>query len=241
MNNSTTIEELKNSRDSYRTLGISTAHFRHSDILALSDIALDNQMISERDTGFFIKLYSDDEPLLGDITISDDFHSVIKVIFAAGFGHIEIDCDANTYENLPLYIDGTDDIEERPAAMTNVELMNDDFPAFQAKIMTANDKGVTHDCQGTIDSNPDRMTYTIEPIKCEVGDFLEVFLASSHGVDFCSDGVHLIDIGGSRMDLSTGCVLSISHFEWLDIKIAAARREIQKSTESALAKLLTNN
>ncbi|MEL0637632.1 hypothetical protein V6259_12765 [Marinomonas sp. TI.3.20] len=92
-----------------------------------------------------------------------------------------------------------------------------------------------------IDSNPDRMTYTIEPIKCEAGAFFDVFLASSHGVDFCTDGVHLIDIGGSRLDLAPGCVLSISHFEWLEIKIAAARREIQKSTESALECLQTNN
>ena len=120
-------------------------------------------------------------------------------------------------------------------------ISSNDFPVLQAKIMTAYDKGVNHDFHGTIDSNPDRSVFTIEPINCESSDFLEVFLASSCGECFCSDGVHLIDIGGSNLDLTLDCVLTIGRFEWLNIKVMTAKREIEKNTKDALARLLTNN
>lgn len=78
-------------QDTYACIAVSTSHFTESDLAKLSATTSSN-MIMERDTGFFIKLYNEKEynqDLCDNLT-----HTAQDVIMAcheAGFRLIEID------------------------------------------------------------------------------------------------------------------------------------------------------
>lgn len=79
--------------EQYKTLCISTGDISAEDLNNLKHI--DSQMIMERDTGFFIKLY-DEEEYNNDEFQSLSFKTMVIIHAArdAGFRVIEIDCDA---------------------------------------------------------------------------------------------------------------------------------------------------
>lgn len=95
--------------EQYRVIAISTGHLTEEDISALEIAAddSDENMVLERDTGFFIKLYEDDED--GGINLrhghSDTIQTLIQWCHAAGFRMIEFDCDAPTLPHFPVFND----------------------------------------------------------------------------------------------------------------------------------------
>jgi hypothetical protein len=97
-------QELMNSIDQYKTVGISVDHISEADRDSLSELAADEScgMILERDTGWFIKLYEDIDSN-NRYLISEGLKSLLESCLKAGYRMIEIDCDAQTYENLPTY------------------------------------------------------------------------------------------------------------------------------------------
>lgn len=83
--------------DKYQCIGVSTSHLTSDDKDKLS-LTADGEcnMIMERDTGFFIKLYEETEYThnLCD-NLSQEAQDVIMACHAAGFRMIEFDCDAD--------------------------------------------------------------------------------------------------------------------------------------------------
>lgn len=102
--------ELAGSSDQYKTICISTGHIRSSDAEKLREDG-DNpsqNMIMTRDTGFFVKLYSDDHDEVRVLEqdypgYSEAFYNVMKHVKEAGFTLVEFDCDATVYNSLPTF------------------------------------------------------------------------------------------------------------------------------------------
>jgi hypothetical protein len=97
-------QELLDSEDQYKTIGISVNHVSEADRESLSELAIDEScgMVLERDTGWFIKLY-DESDSNNRHSISDDLKSLLESCLSAGYRMVEIDCDAKIYESLPTY------------------------------------------------------------------------------------------------------------------------------------------
>lgn len=86
--------------ETYQTIAVSTQHLSRHDDLALSaaaqGVGKTDNMIMERDTGYFIKLYLDEdgENLNHRPQLSLGANMVIAWAHAQGFQMIEFDCDA---------------------------------------------------------------------------------------------------------------------------------------------------
>ena len=80
--------------EQYKTLCISTGDLGVQDLHNLKHI--DSQMVMERDTGFFIKLYDEEEYNMDEFQGLDwKTKVIINAARDAGFRMIEIDCDAD--------------------------------------------------------------------------------------------------------------------------------------------------
>jgi len=91
-------------RESYKVLVLSTAHLRDYDIQRLTHKARDpdNNMVMERDTGFFIKFYEDID-LDQDEKQSLNFNVIVATALAEGFRMLEFDRDAPVYDDFASY------------------------------------------------------------------------------------------------------------------------------------------
>lgn len=94
------------SRDVYKVIGVSTAHIEESDAERLA--SSHHSMIMPRDTGAFVKLYAEDQSEPRDLSedfpgFSQAFYGVLHCARSAGFGMVELDADAETYDDLPTF------------------------------------------------------------------------------------------------------------------------------------------
>jgi len=97
------LEEIRATEDQYKTIAVSTIHLSEQDKARLTELADDKMcnMVLERDTGWFIKLY--DETESNEHGVSDSLNLIFTVCLEAGFRMIEFDCDAQSYECLSTY------------------------------------------------------------------------------------------------------------------------------------------
>lgn len=101
--------------EEYRVLAVSTSHLHKSDIHGMECAARTGteQMLMERDTGFFLKLYEEDTEPERNVRPewSNDANRIIRWAYVHGYRMIEFDADAQTMDTFPeVYEDGT--IEE---------------------------------------------------------------------------------------------------------------------------------
>jgi hypothetical protein len=91
-------------RESYKVLVLSTAHLRDYDIQRLTHKARDpeNNMVMERDTGFFVKLY-DNLDYDQDEKQSLNFNVIVATAHNEGFRMLEFDRDAPVYDDFSSY------------------------------------------------------------------------------------------------------------------------------------------
>lgn len=87
----------------YHTLSLSTSHLPEEDIQKLTDLSIENvNFILVRDTGVFIKLYSELEyNSCGGL--SDAYTSLIAYAASHGYGMIELDADAPVINAIPAF------------------------------------------------------------------------------------------------------------------------------------------
>ncbi len=100
--------ELTQFAEQYKCIAVSTGHLHPSDINELQAIVSlgTSNMITERDTGFFVKLYgadSSNDHAYGEL--SDSFYSLISEVQKAGYLLVEFDSDAQVYSCFPFYED----------------------------------------------------------------------------------------------------------------------------------------
>jgi hypothetical protein len=91
---------------SYRVIGLSTEHLADYDRIFLDRYAADPDcnMVMERDTGWFIKLFDDDvTPNLEYHGISESLKHIILSAWVSGFRMIEFDMDAPVNQALPIF------------------------------------------------------------------------------------------------------------------------------------------
>lgn len=82
--------------ESYKALAVCTGHLPQDDMGMLKDSR--SNMIMERDTGFFVKLYDDLECNLKEFFLmSDEFNKIISFAFDNGYRLIEFDRDVDLY------------------------------------------------------------------------------------------------------------------------------------------------
>ena len=88
---------LERHTDQYKCIAISTIHLTDEDIDKLGAASVSSNMITERDTGFFIKLYDKAEhnQNLCD-NLSESAQGIIMTAFEQGFRMIEFDSDAES-------------------------------------------------------------------------------------------------------------------------------------------------
>jgi hypothetical protein len=98
--------ELTHYAEQYKCIAISTGHLSPDDLGRLHRIvsAGNCNMVMERDTGFFVKLYGVNvdvpEHFLG---MSDHFNDLLRQVALAGYLLVEFDCDAQVYSCLPVF------------------------------------------------------------------------------------------------------------------------------------------
>jgi hypothetical protein len=116
-NQAALVDELNESEDSYRCLGVSTGHLSSKDCEIFSENAQElshgtdhygyqmkkHNMLMQRDTGWFLKLYEGYRWELNATAphlkgLSRSAMQLIEAAFLAGYRLIEFDCDASEYE-----------------------------------------------------------------------------------------------------------------------------------------------
>jgi hypothetical protein len=97
-------KELLASKDTYKVISISTSHISNEDRIKLDVYSNDKNcnMIMNRDSGWFIKLY-DDESANEEHGLSAPLTTLLNVCLNLGFRMIEFDCDATVYESLASF------------------------------------------------------------------------------------------------------------------------------------------
>lgn len=96
-------------------------------------------------------------------------------------------------------------------------------------------------------AGPGRTDILLSPICCSLDEFLDWFLITKAGENFCrfADTGELsgriTDIGGCGLDLSVGRVLSVSYESWLplylDSLVTSAKRDINAQYNNAIDRL----
>ncbi|WP_415913157.1 hypothetical protein [Neptuniibacter sp. QD37_11] len=74
-------------------------------------------------------------------------------------------------------------------------------------------KGVSVDHHGTIDSNPDRLDFRVKPYNCTMEEFENALQDSDLEEDICKYGGsegHYADIGGASIDFKPGTFLVLT-------------------------------
>tara|TARA_R110001599_G_scaffold350659_2_gene581138 strand:- start:69 stop:347 length:279 start_codon:yes stop_codon:yes gene_type:complete len=86
--------------ETYQVIALSTSHIEQADNNALRIAAFQTNMVMERESGFFIKLYMND--LAGNIRgdYSPSLCKVIEFAFNNNFEMIELDSDAQIIQEL---------------------------------------------------------------------------------------------------------------------------------------------
>lgn len=102
------IENMQNDTpESYKCLAVSTAHLTDRDKRALSSLAGEDQMIFERDCGYFIKLYEPAERGDDDLNyregLSHYFKNLIEYAVNKGYRMIEFDRDVEVLDIFPTH------------------------------------------------------------------------------------------------------------------------------------------
>jgi hypothetical protein len=92
------------SKDTYNVISISTSHISNEDRIRLDVYSNDKtcNMIMNRDSGWFIKLY-DDESANEAHGLSAPLTTLLNVCLNLGFRMIEFDSDATVYEALTCF------------------------------------------------------------------------------------------------------------------------------------------
>jgi hypothetical protein len=103
--NNDVISSLVDAVDQYKTLCVSTAHLTPDDMEAIEVLAkdIDCNMITGRDTGFFVKLYEEPEYNKEYSGCSDHFHHILISAFNNGYRMVEFDSQAEKYDYFPLF------------------------------------------------------------------------------------------------------------------------------------------
>ncbi len=97
---------LSSTAEQYRVLMVSTAHLSKSDCVAIQKLAEDCKcnMIMGRDTGWYVKLFDDPTSNQDYEGMSENFHTLLRAVLAAGFMMIEFDSAAGIHSELgPTY------------------------------------------------------------------------------------------------------------------------------------------
>lgn len=91
--------------ETYKAVALSTGHLRESDAKALSFLVGTDQLIMERDTGFFVKLMVDTENkgINARPELSPEFNRIIQWASEKGFALIEFDGAAETVDIFPTF------------------------------------------------------------------------------------------------------------------------------------------
>lgn len=115
MTNQTAINELVNTDDNYRVIGISTAHLSENDLALLEELVLIEQrndaldgmpfaFVGKRNEGYLLKMYESFDLENIKITLpQDSLYTIAQSALNAGYRMIEFDCDANVYDCFPCY------------------------------------------------------------------------------------------------------------------------------------------
>ena len=89
--------------ETYKTLGLSTGHITEKDSEVLQELSKASNMIFSRDTGFFIKIYTDKLELNTNDEYSKALISIIKYAYSNNFKMIELDCDIELSEKFKSF------------------------------------------------------------------------------------------------------------------------------------------
>jgi hypothetical protein len=92
-------------KEQYTTLVLSTAHISEEDIRYLSELDeshLLHNMVMERDTGIFVKLYEEFDPQVC-ADLEQSFAGILEKATSLGYRMIEFDLDAPVVAELPVY------------------------------------------------------------------------------------------------------------------------------------------
>lgn len=102
---STSTSALAGAVDQYKTLCVSTAHLTPDDMEAIDVLAkdIDCNMITGRDTGWFVKLYEESEYNKKYRDCSEHFHYILITALNSGYRMIEFDSQAEQYDYFPLF------------------------------------------------------------------------------------------------------------------------------------------
>ena len=107
MQKSEASKQLKNSEDQYKVICMSTGHITEQDARRLGSMAGEHSMIMEREAGFLVKLYMDndsEENLERDYPgMSHEFYDILSLTRECGFQMVEFDRDATLYESVPSF------------------------------------------------------------------------------------------------------------------------------------------
>lgn len=82
---------------------------------------------------------------------------------------------------------------------------------LKARVVRAVERGVSYDLHGTMDGNPDRISFTIKAMNCTQEEFAEYLLTvADYNVVQIGNGCQdFADIGGSAFDLRPGSIIEI--------------------------------
>ncbi|WP_318482570.1 DUF5983 family protein [Photobacterium leiognathi] len=115
MISSAMLNELNNSADQYKVIGISAGHLSDNDKAFLEKIAEmeeENAMwdgvpfayVGKRNEGYFVKMYETLDLESCTITLEQDqLFTIAQAALNAGYRMIEFDCDADEYECFTSY------------------------------------------------------------------------------------------------------------------------------------------
>jgi len=107
----TQIEAMANHSDQYLTIAVSTGHLSHHAKRVLDNCCMRTDVITKRETGWFVKLYECEEHECQDKVIwqarypgiTDAMLELFISAYCAGFRMIEFDSDAIALEGFEWY------------------------------------------------------------------------------------------------------------------------------------------
>ena len=98
--------KLKNHAEQYKAIALSTGHLTEEDVMTLTNMVHRTNMVTMRDTGWFVKLYEIENKDASDIEawreyypfVSDSLMTILQCVYLSGFRMIEFDSDAEEIE-----------------------------------------------------------------------------------------------------------------------------------------------
>jgi hypothetical protein len=96
---------LASTEEQYKTLAVSTSHILLKDHDVLTELAASKNVntITERETGWFVKLYDDAQRNGQYPNMSVHFNAILVAAFNAGFRMVEFDVDATLHDDMPIF------------------------------------------------------------------------------------------------------------------------------------------